>query len=393
MFQNAILDIAIGLMLMYLVLSLVCTVINEFIATKLKLRAASLESGLKQLLDDPTVRNAFYSNGLIGGTSKSVARSSEALSLTLSLFRRGTKVVNPVDGKSRDATAVSETPKVDPATNQVAPKDPNDAEHPSYVSADTFTKALLGGLLGSLDPAKPVPGITEVTDAIKKLPASGLRDALQASLTTANNDLTQFRTEVAKWFDDSMERLGGAYKRQLKWISLIIGLAVAIIVNADSFEVGYALWSDSALRAQMVQLASETVKTELKDKPAQTPTDVAKAFQDANQTLRPLPIGWPLRTWPGKVDSTKANAATSKPPGETKPGEAKTDETKVAETKTGENKKPDLTWAWIWFVIAKVIGLIVTGVALSLGAPFWFDLLSKFINIRGTGTKPQRASN
>jgi hypothetical protein len=29
-----------------------------------------------------------------------------------------------------------------------------------------------------------------------------------------------------------------------------------------------------------------------------------------------------------------------------------------------------------------------TGLALSLGAPFWFDTLQKFMNVRGAGKKP-----
>ena len=39
-------------------------------------------------------------------------------------------------------------------------------------------------------------------------------------------------------------------------------------------------------------------------------------------------------------------------------------------------------------VLAKVVGLILTSLAVSLGAPFWFDLLSKFMNVRGTGQSP-----
>lgn len=376
MFQNAVIDIAIGLILMYLVLSLVCTVVNEFIATKLKLRAASLESGLKQLLDDPTLREKFYGHGLIEGTSKSVARGGEALSF--SLFSLAAKVMKPVDERLKamraagpaPASTTAAIPTTDPTTKEVSAPDPTVAEHPSYVSADTFTKALIGSLLGSLDPAKPVPGMTEVSDAIKKLPDSSMRDALQASLTAADGNLDKFRTEIAKWFDDSMERLGGAYKRQLKWISLIIGLAVAIIVNADSFDVGYALWSDNALRAQMVQAASVTVQNGLPDVQNPTPTDVAVAFENANKTLRPLPVGWPLRTAPG--------------------------------TPSVFSPDPMSNWAlaiwasfiglWAWFIFTKLIGWGVTAFALSLGAPFWFDLLSKFVNIRGSGTKPQRAS-
>jgi hypothetical protein len=41
-------------------------------------------------------------------------------------------------------------------------------------------------------------------------------------------------------------------------------------------------------------------------------------------------------------------------------------------------------WGWI----LKFLGCLWTGLALSLGAPFWFDLLQKFMNIRGAGTNP-----
>ena len=33
---------------------------------------------------------------------------------------------------------------------------------------------------------------------------------------------------------------------------------------------------------------------------------------------------------------------------------------------------------------------LAAAAALSLGAPFWFDLLNKFINLRGAGQKPAR---
>jgi hypothetical protein len=79
MFQNAVIDIAIGLVLMYLTLSLVCTVINEFIATKLELRSTSLAAGLQGLLDDPTIRAAFYDSTLIAGTAKSVGTAEQTI--------------------------------------------------------------------------------------------------------------------------------------------------------------------------------------------------------------------------------------------------------------------------------------------------------------------------
>ena len=61
-------------------------------------------------------------------------------------------------------------------------------------------------------------------NAVKSLPTSHIRDALLSSLTESGNDLDKLRTSIATWFDDSMERLSGAYKRQLKWISMLIGM-------------------------------------------------------------------------------------------------------------------------------------------------------------------------
>src|SRR5258708_39136378 len=109
MVSNAILDIAIGLMLVYLVLSLACTVVNEFIATFTKIRANNLQTAVEQLLDAPQPQADFYNEGLIDVTSAG---------------HNGTQ--------------------------------------PSYLSGQTFAMKLLC----SLDPTKPVPAFTAFEDAV-----------------------------------------------------------------------------------------------------------------------------------------------------------------------------------------------------------------------------------
>jgi hypothetical protein len=417
-FQNAAIDIAIGLVLMYLVLSLVCTVINEFIATKLALRSKSLAAGLRELLDDPVVRNAFYDHGLIAGAKNVLAKSDQ-----VSLMPWAPAAPAAPAGPAAAPATVASAPEVAPARTSPAPAPPlvppgapaaasppaaRDAGtqpgvHPSYISADTFVLALTGSLTGTrLDQGQQVPTFADVQAAIQNLPPSKIKSALLASLMTAEGNFDAFRKSVATWFDDSLERLSGAYKRHLKFISIVVGCAVAVIINADTFEVGFSLWSDSALRAQMVQSADATVKAGLPagqptptltptptPTPAptptptptppptptptptltptptptstpmpRTPTEVAEAFKTANEKLRPLPIGWP--------PACMTSAAISKP----------------------DCPKDYGRWAWFWLV--KAFGWFVTGLALSLGAPFWFDTLSKFMNVRGTGAKPER---
>jgi hypothetical protein len=236
-----------------------------------------------------------------------------------------------------------------PAPDATPAVPPAAGDHPSYLSADSFVSALIGALTsGSLAAGQATPTFAEVQAAIERLPPSRIKGALLANLTTAEGNLAKFRQGLSTWFDDSMERLTGAYKRHLKLISIVIGLAVAVVMNADTFAVGYALWANPALRQQMIDAAAQTQKSSLSNLSNATPTDVAKALDNANKALRPmLPLGWPMTA------------------------------------SAGEDPR--------WFWLVQALGWIVTALALSLGAPFWFDLLGKFVNIRGAGSKPKRA--
>ena len=306
MTTNSAMDIAIGLMLMYLILSLACTVVNELIATVFGLRAVNLRQGIARLIDDAKLLRDFYNHGVISG-----------------------------------AQAAS------------------GGGHPSYLSGQSFALALFG----SLDPTTPLPGYSDVEDAVTHLPDSNIRDILLAQLTVADGKLEQLRDGVANWFDDAMDRVGGIYKRWLKAISIVVGILIAGALNADSFNVATSLWSDSTLRAQLVQGADQLVprlaapgageRLLSSVLPRSTPdADAAtklRALKNLEDSLRPLPIGWDVAA----LQSALAG------------------------------------WSWRHW-IEKLAGVLLTGLALSLGAPFWFDLLSKFIELRGTGVKPKR---
>jgi hypothetical protein len=344
MFQNAALDVAIGLVLMYLVLSLVCTVVNEFIASQLRLRSRSLAAGLREIIDDPVVRNAFYSHGLIAGTKGAIQRATPL--------------------------------KPDPSTPAPQPVD----VHPSYIAAETFVLALIGSLGAAPAPGTTIPGITEIAAVVSQLPTSKMKDSLEASLIAAQGNLSAFRQSAAKWFDDSMDRLSGAYKRNLKFISIAVGCLVASLINADSLVVGRALWSDAGLRAQIVQAANVTAAANptsatsalqpvANAAASRSVSDVIESLAKAERELRPLPMGWslcPKNTGDNAKAVTRGGSISPCIPDAAEPG-------------------------LLLFLLLKLSGLFVTALALSLGAPFWFDTLSKFMNIRGAGAKPARA--
>ena len=290
---NAVIDVGLGLVLMYLVLSLICTIINEYISDWTNMRARTLARGISAIIDDPKVLAAFHNHGLISG------------------------IYDAAGG------------------------------NPSYLPGNTVATALLE----SLDPAKPIVGVADIREAADKLPDSNVRDLVLSAIAGANNDLTTLRDNVARWYDNAMDRVSGTYKRYAHTLSLIVGLVLATALNADTIAVAGDLWKDGTLRAQIVQASGQSNDVG-NGSDARQQLSRFGALQQLEDKLRPFPIGW-----------TGSSIVLAAGP-----------------------------WHNVWAIVVKVLGVILTGLALSLGAPFWFDLLSRFVNVRAAGAKPERTA-
>jgi hypothetical protein len=326
---NAALDVAIALILMYLVLSLIVTVVNEAVATAVDLRALNLKGAIEDLIDDPVLKNSFYDHGLIAGINAATAGTATPFSRYIAYVYKWLTRADSI----------------------------SDFGHVSYLSGQTFALAVLG----SVDTTKRLPTFDDIRNAVEQLPDTNIRDALLAQLLTANGDLQKLRDNVATWFDGAMDRVSGVYKRHLKQISFVMGLLLVFAANADTVKVAQSLWTDASLRAGMVQTASNLLANQKSPANASGSAsasdlggnlnDAIKNVRDAEERLRPLPLGWKLSPLPNDL------------------GEL------------------------VWILLGKVLGLVLTAIAISLGAPFWFDLLSMFMRVRGTGEKPKKTAD
>jgi hypothetical protein len=323
MIQNTALDVAIGLILIYLMLSLLCTAINEHIASALKLRAHSLKLALEHIIDDVDIRERFYSHGMIAAHNNAAEKCESA------------RV--PVNAlKNLLGAAVGTTASAVPPGDKIASAAPPARKHPPYISGMNFAAALIG----SLNPEKSTFTFDEAKNAVDGMKNSKLKSALQCALSTAKNDLDQLKKNVANWFDDSMEGLTGPYKRHLTLISIIVGAIVVVSFNADTLHVARTLWNESDVRAHVSATATATAANN------QDPKVMHDTAKNINQ-LHPLPMGWAC-----------------------------------------DNKYSPCELGPLRF-----LGWLLTVAAVVLGAGFWFDVLSKFINIRGAGVKPARADS
>ncbi|WP_341738164.1 hypothetical protein [Microcoleus sp. CAWBG640] len=162
--------------------------------------------------------------------------------------------------------------------------------------------------------------------------------------------LQRFQREIEIWFDRSMERASGVYKRNARGVAILLGTAIAIGANADTVNIINRLSKDSMLRSTVNLYAQQLVE---KNTPAKLDnlTNLTKVQNEVGIALDNLavPFGW---SEPNRLEIDPAGNVL-----------------------------------WPAF-LAKVFGWILSGVAISMGAVFWFDVLSKIINIRNAGKKP-----
>jgi hypothetical protein len=237
---------------------------------------------------------------------------------------------------------------------------------PSYVPARNFSMALFEALKdGSQSPL-----FSQIERSIAALPDGAAKQSLTAFVTQAGGDIDALQKRVETWFDDGMDRVSGVYKRFSQYFTLVCGLVVAIVLNVDSIGLARTLWNDPMIRGALVK-AAEQYQPDEATPPAAAATDKMKEARCILDSL-PLPIGW--------RDTEKAKIACK---AGDKPQDA-IDVRGAAVLFYDRVFNADGSGLWL------IVGWIITALAVSFGAPFWFAALQQLFNIRNAGPKPPR---
>lgn len=295
MFGSEPLDVAIGLIFTFLLLGLICSVVNELIARLIALRSRTLEVGIRNLLSGKDANakefsEAFYEHSLIKG-----------------LYRKGwfDKIFKR---KGR----------------------------PSYIPNPTFAIALLD-ILKSDDKTTSEP-VKEFLKVVAALPESDMKNALITLIDGTEKGIEQVQKKIEVWFNNTMERITGWYKRKIQMIGLSVAIAITTGMNVDTFLIANSLYRDPTLRASIVASATEALN--------KTPETDTLSFMKSVKQIQGeidrlgLPMGW-----------------------------------------SDQRYIPHHFGGWL----KKIFGWLFTALAVSLGAPFWFDILSKIVQLRSTG--------
>src|SRR6266545_741300 len=417
MFGSGILDAAIGLVFVYLLVSLMVTAATEFLSGLFRWRSLHLWKGIRSLLvSDAKVRD-LYSHPLVKSLSEpnreGWTEKLYSLSWMKSLLQgRSTQwpsyipsrtfavaLIESIQGSQRDLQL-----EIDRMPDKASLEDLRKhlADWVDKLAPDTPWKASAAQWVASLPPS------LSTVDANKLLRSTSLQslindlvdpadDTLKKSLVAlfgeSKGDMEELLKNVEVWFNNSMDRVSGWYKRRTQTVHLILAAIVVVSVNVDSVLIGNELFSNDTLRKALV--AEAEVYARQNPNPPQPPdgqpsqdqeaiaTAPAKAagkLQDLETKISGLnlPIGWtcPVKATPGHSGPVlkKAELAKWQQQYRISPWGCKDSLVNVAAA--------DVVRFHFW-------GWILSIFAVSLGAPFWFDMLNKIITIRSSGRAPE----
>lgn len=367
MFGSSILDTAIGLIFVFLLVSMLVTIANEMIAALLSSRARCLGRGLARLIGREWMEK-IYAHPLISGAAGKVPPS---------VFNRGPAYI-PSRAFANVLMSIVQHEATALATSQRSLRGASDAATQCGATLATLQEKMQGAAnaLLKLDAlartigadllrllAAPSCNAADIHHFIDALPARYLRQTLEAlppddlrtTLLTlfddAHADLGKLKENIEVWFNSGMDRVNGWYKRRTQVVVALLSLVMAVAMNVDTIQIFRHLQTHSGARdaivAQAAQFAQKPPATGL---PAQFVT-----VQDNLKDLA-MPIGW------------------------------------VAEGGVAERDKGQI-WPRTWpalrpLLLQHGLGWILAALAASLGAPFWFDMLNRVVSIRATGKPP-----
>jgi len=332
MFGLPILELAIGLCFVYLLLALICTTVNETIAGITGRRAATLEKGILALVGgDQSFKNEIYNHPLVSSL-----------------------------------------------------KDPSGKSKPSYIAPSKFALSVMHIVKSSGKQSGDQDSLRAGLKAAEAKPYAQALSVVLAETALPGEREKSDQEKIEAWFNDGMDRVSGWYKRKTTLWIYVLAAIVVITLNADTIRMSRILWSNQAVRTAVVEQAKARTQAEQSSEPLpmveytkpNEPNSGVPIRANGSSALTPAEsdtLG-KLTGWSGPIQEWRGLGAATPTSGSGADGST---------PQQGGALTPYLSFFFRTFV-----GLFLTIVAVSQGAPFWFDALNRFMNIRSAGRAP-----
>jgi hypothetical protein len=370
MINSGVLDIVTGLVFIYLLYSLLATIIQEIIASNFGFRGKMLERAIFRMLEDENKFNSrfksiFYLFLKSGNGGRRNTPSGEFYNHPLIKFLG----------------------------------EDNSCNKPAYLNKQCFSKVMVDLLRGddvkpggdpkvmiqkALDEEQTNWGNAKISDETLSF--------LRSIWVDAQGDVTKFRTSLENWFDETMDRASGWYKKHTQFVLFFVGLAIAIVFNVDTLKIVDKLEKDPKLREQLIQQveafekAHPNLDQELSQQKAEYDEFMKKYLgttlasndslknkqqEDSIQLSSYLALQARRDTLFNRAEKVITN-----------------DIGNVHQTLGLEWENYNCRSNLFVCLLQSLLGWVITALAISLGAPFWFDILNKLMKLRGSVATP-----
>lgn len=421
MIGNVALDVFIGMVFVFLLYSLLATIVQEIISSFLNLRAAVLVKAIRIMLNDKKPLD-LKNSSVIG-------KVWERFLFTLQMQWHHIACRLP------DASLAKAFYK-HPSIKYLSPNSLR--SKPSYIEPENFSATVIQMLRGK-DYDGSVPQMLAIYKTLYPLLSATQQrtqtaevevgqtnpmtaviqpetlDHLRQLYIDSQKDINAFAISLENWYSQTMDRATGWYKRQTRRVLFFIGLIIACSGNVDTIKIYHILSKDKTAREQMVQLAAqsqqnyaaavEAIRNRNPEQPPLTESQstnllttrnpiLDSALQvvksDIDQSNNVMAMGWHTSAGYKQYDSLLKRKKRLQLQLE----KDTANRALLLELKNTSRSIQTLepTVYDKFDGIRSLVGWLITALALTLGAPFWFDLLTKFMSLRSAGAKPS-ASN
>lgn len=463
---GAIVEVAVGIIFVWIVLSLTTIQIQEWVSTQLDKRARDMEDAIHEMLANPNLKAQFYDHPVIRGLTAKKRREpsitspwyyrypivrgftkekrrlpsyipSQQFALTLfdiamtagtesSLIQQGILKVRDDLEKDRNLSPnnalivelnlLSELARSAAATEAgtaITQKtldllkyesehfiDKVKAKYPKLKIDEDMELFLRNEMRRAVKEAERLK--SEIDKVLKQQPKADLKTSIgqlrrgvaalsvispevnqtlnalmrnvEDYVTQGETTLAKARKNVEKWFDDSMDRVSGAFKRYSQTMALMIGFLIALFLNVDSIDLTLYLLREPAVRQALANNAAnfQIPPGEMEANPEEALRNLRNQFVGLS-----LPVGWGITNFENQAminNSCRLFPGTNQAFGIRILGSTRCI---VPPQSTSQMN-----------LAIKVGGILLTALAARQGAPFWFDILKRAVNLRGTGANP-----
>ena len=185
--------------------------------------------------------------------------------------------------------------------------------------------------------------MTDLKKGIDNMPEGDLKETINLFFEYSKKESNEFFSSLENWYNEYMVRVNHTYKRLLKLPLCVLGIIVALAFNIDAIRITSSLWTDTQMRSSVASAANEFMGKN----PDLDKTKLTEEFFSAYKESMELPVGW-------KYEIAYFN-------------------------ELNQNNKGAFDFGY-W--ILKILGIFLTGMIASFGAPFWYDALQKIVGLK-----------